>query len=105
MAEAAFETTWQKIVTQLKPGMSIQNWTYLKGYPGDEMKVHKVSREIIVIDAPRAKLLQSIPKADFQAVWEIWPKYTSGQAQRQIFTDITRYSKYIISILKWVEQI
>ena len=59
---------------------------------------------MIVIDAPHAKLRESIPKADFQTVWLIWPRYSSGQVQRQIFTDITRYSKYIISILHWLDE-
>ncbi len=103
MAEPAFEPIWQKIMTRLKPGMSIRNWTHLKGYLGDEMKVNKVTQERIVIDAPNAKLPQSVSKTDFQKVWTSWPEYKSGQVQRQIFTEMTRYSKYIISILHWLE--
>jgi hypothetical protein len=103
MEEYAFDTIWQTISTSLKPGMFIRNWTQLKGYLGDEMKVVEVSRGKVVIEAPNAKNLISVPREDFQRVWQVWLAYKGGRMQRQEIREMTFFSKYIISILHWIE--
>jgi hypothetical protein len=104
MAVSTFDSYWHTILTSLAPGTSIWNWTALKGNLGDEMMVVEVSPESVVIKTPKAKDLQNIPKKDFQKVWELWSSYKLGQVQRQQIREITFYSKYIISILHWVEE-
>jgi hypothetical protein len=103
MAETTFDALWQKIMAILKPGMSIRNWTPLKGYLGDEMKVVEVSTDKVVIDAPKAKNDVSIYLADFQDVQQVWPAYKAGKVGRREVCDMTFKSKYIISILHWLE--
>jgi hypothetical protein len=48
--------------------------------------------------------LQTVPRADFEAVYELWDDYTCGATARSIFTPVTRYSKYVISILHWPQE-
>jgi hypothetical protein len=68
------------------------------------MTIVKVRAETIEVDAPNAKNLVIVPKAHFNAVWEIWALYTGGQVQRGELTELTFFSKYIISILHWLEE-
>ncbi len=42
--------------------------------------------------------------ADFQKVYAIWSSYSQGQTGRAALRDATRFSKYIISVLHWLEQ-
>ena len=104
MAEISIEPVWQKIISQLKPGMSIRNWTALNGYLGDEMKVVRITNDKIVIDSPKAKYHQHVTKDDFEVVWKNWDDYKSGQVQRQEIRKNTRFSKYVISVLHWLEE-
>jgi len=98
-----FENVWRELQRRLRPGTEVRNWTVLKGYLGDTMTVVAVRAETIEVDAPRAKNLVVVPKAHFKALWEIWALYTDGQVPRQEITEMTFYSKYIISILHWLE--
>jgi hypothetical protein len=105
-----FEKFWIHLQARLRSrhpgapdGMEIRNWTVLKGYIGDSMHVVAVHAETIEVIAPRARNPIVVPKSHFKAVWEVWPLYTNRQMQRQELTPITFFSKYIISILHWLE--
>ncbi|HOH20775.1 MAG TPA: hypothetical protein PKX41_14010 [Anaerolineaceae bacterium] len=98
-----FNKIWEKLMVVLTPGLMIPNWTELKGYMGDTMRIMSVSEEAIVVQAPLAKHLQRIPRDDFEKFWQIWEDYQSGRIPRGEITELTRYSKYIISILHWLE--
>lgn len=101
--EKTFETVWNELQTRLHPGLIIPNWTYLKGYLGDTMRIEEVGGVEIVIHAPRAKNLQHVSKENFEKFWDIWSDYKTGRLQRQETTYMTHYSKYIISILHWLD--
>jgi hypothetical protein len=98
-----FSEIWKVILRRLKPGESIPNWTVLKGYMGDSMKVVQVGEGEIIIQTPNAKRLQHVSRGEFAEVWEVWPAYKTGQKQRQEIREMTFHSKYILSILHWVE--
>lgn len=104
MAEPVFEKLWQRLQTHCRPGTSIPNWTAHKGYLGDVMTVVAIDQGHIVFAAPNAKNLQQVPKEDFGEVWKIWPGYKSGLVERQTIRNMTRYSKFILSTLRWVEE-
>jgi hypothetical protein len=104
MAESGFEAVWQRLQAQLAPGTTVRNWTALKGTLGDEMTVVQVGWNRIVVSAPNAKMEQSVPKEDFRKVWGMWRDYKAGRVQRQEIMEVTRFSKYIISILHWMEE-
>ena len=81
----------------------IRNWTALKGYLGDTMAVVAVYSSAIEVDTPGAMNIQVVPKNDFEAVFRVWNSYKANKIQRQELTPMMRYSKYVISILHWLE--
>jgi hypothetical protein len=99
-----FDSIWTQIQSSLKPGTAIKNWTVLRGYLGDTMKITSVRSGYIEVDAPHASSTQHISKAEFEKVWEIWLDYKGGKFPRYQIRDMTRFSKYIISILHWAEK-
>jgi hypothetical protein len=98
-----FENKWMEIRKKLHRGQIIKNWTVYSDYLGDTMKVVDVGLESISIQSPRAENLQTIPKSDFESVWGLWSDYKAGKVRRSDLRDITRFSKYIISLLHWSE--
>lgn len=103
MQATGFEDIWNCLQHQLRSHTVIRNWTVLKGYLGDTMTIVAVNKESIEVDAPKAKNMLVVPKADFEVVWEVWSQYKNHRVQRQEIRDMTFYSKYIISILHWLE--
>jgi hypothetical protein len=99
----SFDMVWSHLQMKLKPDMVIPNWTAYKGYLGDTMKIFAVRSNYIVIDSPNAKTFQSVPKDNFENVWEVWPDYKAQKVRRYEITDVTRFSKYIIGIFHWYE--
>ena len=100
----SFDSVWGNINKQLISGMTIDNWTVFHDYLGDSMTIVNVGRHAIEIDAPKAKNIQVVPREDFRAIWNEWSGYKQGRVQRQELRDMTRFSKYIISILHWYEE-
>jgi hypothetical protein len=99
----SFDTVWSYLQRNLKVGTVIKNWTAFQGYLGDTMKVVGVRQNHIEVKAPKANHLQDVPKEDFEKVWEVWAKYKIQKVRRYELRDMTRFSKYIISILHWYE--
>ena len=98
-----FNEVWQYLQTHLQPGAVIPNWTALKGYLGDKMTVVHVTDNVISIKTPRAKNPVNVPRGDFERVWEIWHAYKSHRLRRYELTEVTFFSKYIISLFRWYE--
>ena len=94
-----FAEIWNEIEKRLLIGGTVKNWTAAKGYLGDSFTIVQVSSSRVVISSPGATNVQSVPKHDFERVSAQWADYCSGSVQRQELRDITRFSKYIISIL------
>jgi hypothetical protein len=99
-----FETVWAYLQDHLKAGISITNWSAFRGYFGGQMMVDRVREHSIVVDTPKAKNLQTVPKDDFKSVWKVWSDYKSNKVKRYELRDMTRYSKYVISILHWYDE-
>ena len=51
----------------------------------------------------QAKNIQKVPSADFETVYNLWQRYRNGQVTRPEIRDATRFSKYVISILYWLQ--
>jgi hypothetical protein len=100
----SFNAVWKLLSNRLIPGTEIRNLTAYKGYLGDTMKVVKVDEKEIVIQAPKAANLLHISRKKLERVWEIWPAYKAGKMPRRDVCDMTFHSKYIISILNWLEE-
>lgn len=98
-----FADTWNSIQSDLGPGAQVKNWTAAKGYLGDIFTIAHVSPGYIVVSSPEAENAQSVPKQDFEKLHGVWSGYCAGSIQRQDIRDMTRFSKYIISILHQME--
>ncbi len=94
---------WPVVWRNATPGQVIRNWTVLKGYLGDTFKIVNLGDHSLEIDTPNARTIIHVRDEDFEGIWELWADYKSGRVQRQEFTPITRVSKYVISILHWLE--
>lgn len=94
---------WPVVRGCVPAGQSIPNWTALKGYLGDVFQVVKVRDNHLDIDTPNASTLIRVSREDFENVWDLWSGYKAGKVQRQDLTPLTFNSKYVISILHWLE--
>jgi hypothetical protein len=99
----AFPDTWNALQASLTAGTSIPNWTVHSGVIADPFTIAAVTATAVVIDTPGAETPQTVPLADFQTVYDRWNDYRHGAMPRSDFTRLTRYSKYVISILYWLE--
>jgi len=93
-----FTEVWRDIRTYLKPRMEIKYWGKSRGSSGKKFVIKSISNNCIYCDPPNAKNTQPVPRQDFEATWELWEDYMAGKVQRQYFTELTRFSSYIISI-------
>jgi len=100
-----FIDTWNYIQNNLHVGDDTKNWTKNKQYLGDEFTISSLTPTQIDVKTPGAINIQKIPRIDFEDVYAIWQKYIGGTYTREQIRDKTRYSKYIISILNWVENV
>lgn len=99
----AFLDTWGALQAHLSAGVIIPNWTIHSGLLGDSFTVASVTPAAVVVETPGAQLPQVVRQADFQTVYDQWDAYCLGAMPRSDFTPLTRYSKYVISILHWLE--
>ena len=98
-----FSAQWKRIVDNLEPELQVKNWTAKKGYLGDSFTISAIGPDTITVHSPGAKNPQVIPRGDFEGVETLWGGYCSGEIQRQDIRDVTRFSKYIISILYFIQ--
>lgn len=100
----SFAEIWNAIQNRLASGDQVRNWTAAKGYLGDSFSVSSVSSEAVAVSSPKAASEQIVPKKEFEKIHAVWAGYCAGSVQRHILRDMTRYSKYIISILRHVDE-
>jgi len=99
-----FESIWKNLQRRLEVGTVVKNWTAFSGDLGDSMTVTNIDETSIEIEAPKAMNLQNVPRGDFEKVWEVWKDYKAQKVKRYELRDMTRFSKYIISLLHWNEE-
>ena len=95
--------TMGALLATLSARTEIPNWTVDSGLRGDSFYVVSVSLDGVIVEVPNTKNTQRIPMKDFAAVYDLWNGYTEGIVKRTEIRNITRYSKYIISIYRWLE--
>ena len=98
-----FSATWSALRSNLTLQTSIPNWTADKGLLGDSFTVSGVTPTHVEVDTPGAQNFQTIPDRDFEVVYDVWERYCNGTVPRHEIRDSTRFSKYVISILHWLE--
>lgn len=95
---------WRDLEARVAAGVTIPNWTAANGYIGDPFSVVGLRTGYLDIEAPGAEYIQHIPRTDFERLWAVWDEYKSGRLLRHELRDMSRFSKYIISLLHWLEQ-
>jgi hypothetical protein len=100
----AFKQTWALLQTHLRAGDAVSNWTAHRGLLGDTFTVRAVQAASVEVLPPKARNIQRIPQRDFEIVYAMWNGYLTGTVPRPKIRDSTRFSKYIISIYRWLEQ-
>lgn len=98
-----FPNTWNALQGNLEVGTIIPNWIVYSGLLGDSFAVVAVTPTYIEVDTPGAQNLQRVPITDFQVVYNSWNGYCQHAVPRHEIRDSTLFSKYIISILHWLE--
>lgn len=98
-----FPDTWRSLQAELAPGQMVDNWSANRGDLGDSFTVVSVTPRGVKVDTPGAQMIQSISVAQFEKVYDLWPSYRVGSTPRHEVRDVTRFSKYIISIFRWLE--
>jgi hypothetical protein len=96
---------WLDLCSQLKPGMTIRNWTAAKDYFGDDFKIFSVSSSGIQVDPLGDASIQYARKIDFKLFLLNWDAYCNGTlARKAVGKDSNgreiRVSKYVISMIK-----
>ena len=99
----AFEQVWSAFQHELQVGDTIPNWTQDSGLIGRPFVVAALTQTAISVDPGGSAATQHVPKAHFESVFMTWSGYRAGQVRRPELRDITRFSKYIISLLRWLE--
>jgi|SRR5215472_9341183 len=99
-----FEEVWQRLQAQLISGQMIRAWSAASEYRLDATyQVQAVNPSSITVFGGKMTMPATIPKSEFRKVWDIWRAYCAGTYRREHLRDITRFSTYIVSILKWIE--
>jgi len=98
-----FAATWSALQGRLAASTTIPNWTAANGFLGDSFTVTRITTGHVEVSTPGAQTIQTVPVADFQTVYGVWQRYCQGRVSRPQIRDATRFSKYVISILHWLE--
>jgi hypothetical protein len=98
-----FGTFWIDVQRQFDVGSAIRNWTAFGGYLGDRFIVAKRRPGYIEISTPQARTIQHITQSEFEKVYEVWNDYVKRKMPRHRLAKLTRFSKYIISIIRELE--
>ena len=92
--KATFLIFWGALITALQQPIHIRNWTRDSGFVGDDF-VAQMQDSSVRCSPPDVMVSQ----ADFWAVWQVWDDYLAGEIRRhEIRDNLTRHSKYVISI-------
>jgi len=98
----AFNDTMEFIKNNFPAGTEIRNWTAANDYLGDTFTIDTINNDYITVISPNAQNVQNVPVNDFQLVYDMWDQYIDKNIGRAQIRDITRFSKYIISIFHQV---
>jgi hypothetical protein len=100
-----FEEFWEKLTEIMSEKQEIHNWTVDKEFLGKGDFTAIIKRNYVECDVPNAKMLQQVPKIDFQIMFEKWNTYLNGKIHRSELRNQSRFTKYTISIIHQYENL
>lgn len=98
--ERKFNLLWNEITNTLKPSQQIPNWTKWNGFLENKFEICSITNNAIEVLTIKDKHQRSIPKTDFENIFNKWDKYISGKIKRNELRNKNKNTTYIISILK-----
>ena len=94
---------WIELKRRLTKNSEIKSWSVATGFLGDTFTVIGAKSGHVLIKSPFDLNPQKIPDQDFITVLELWNDYVEGKLTRADIQTRTKFSKYIISILRSLE--
>lgn len=98
------EQIWNELKGRIAKKTEILTWSADQGYLGDRFIVVAVKDGHVHVAEPGAQRADKIPDGDFIAVLGIWGDYADGKIKPPAIEKLTRFGKYVISILRALEQ-
>ena len=95
---------WKELRGRVAKLAEVQTWTVADGYLGDRFIVVGVKDDTVQVAEPGAQRAEKIPDADFIAVLSVWDTYANGKAKPGTIEKLTKFPKYVTSILRALEQ-
>ncbi len=92
-----FDSFWNDLLIDLKTSKKIKNWTTKKSHFGEDFTAQVKNNHSILITTLKGSE-QSVPKRDFQLIYDNWEGYVSENIPRKDFLQ-SRFTKYTISII------
>ena len=99
-----FEIFWAKLLEKLENPTRIKNWTVYSGYIGEDFTAQTRSDSVIECIIPGGSP-QYVSKKDFELVYGLWEDYKNFKVKRMELTRISRFTKYVISIIHQFEDL
>lgn len=93
-------------IKNLRPGNlpHVRFWTKESGLLPEQFYLSiPTSENIAVFYIKATNPTITIPRGDFERIWEMWQQYLDGELKTEELAEETQYSKYIISILEDIE--
>ena len=95
---------WNELKGRIAKKTEILTWTADGGYLGERFIVVAVKDGQVHVAEAGAQKADKIPDADFIAVLGIWGDYAEGKVKLAAVEKLTKFPKYVISILRSLEQ-
>jgi hypothetical protein len=94
-----FEQVWDTLCRELASPKKIRNWTVYWGHIGRGDFTAQAEDDTHIVCTLISGSKVEVPQDDFEVVYQVWSQYLSRKTPRYMVRDMTRHSKYIISIL------
>ena len=98
------EQIWNELRGRIKKMNEVPTWSAEEGYLGERFIIVGVKEGHVQVAEPGAQRADKIPDADFVAVLGIWGDYADGKLKPGAVEKVTRFPKYVVSILRALEQ-
>ena len=100
----AFDSFWNGLLIDLRTPKKITNWTVKKGNTGEDFTAQQKNNHAILCTTLKGSE-QSVPRKDFELIYDDWAGYLSDRITRKDFAPQSRFTKYTISIIhQYVKQ-
>jgi hypothetical protein len=105
LPKSRFETFWSKLAGSISGKQIIRNWTVDRGFTGEDFTAGPVGVDCVIVYPPSAQNRLTVPKSDFRVMFDNWRSYRMKEISRGKLAELSRFTKYTISILHQYEDL